>query len=275
MTAESRILDWRPNDEGWKGNTHVLLEDIGDLIEALNVDEDKIHITGFSQGCYLTWSLLCAATHEIASVACLGASADDPWAVEDDVKKCYKNEMSGKPKRAVMYHTGKFDDISPISAGKGMKRKVQAWLEDFEFQFKEYKMKNTMLWPTGVAAEGHCIPATTFYSSQAETGLNDYDWGTYAFLVCADENGGQYYDWGQEVVDFFVANPKPATDTYSETVCDASIQALSLSVLSKWNVNIVIYGFALLGLFSSMMFLCGVNARVKNDFSPVEQNNEL
>lgn len=269
VNAETVILDWRPTDTSWQGNADNVVEDIGALIDVLNVDEKKIHVTGFSQGCYMTWSLLCAATNEIASVACLGASGHDAWAVEDNVESCYKNQMGSKPKRAVMYHTGTFDQISPIQEGRNMNRKVRAWLEDFEYQYKAYRM-------TSPAIAGHCVPMGDFFGSQEESGLNDYDWQIYLAVACSEENGHTNYDWGQEVVDFFVANPKPATDTYSATVCDAdpeSVDLAALFVLTHWHVNIVIYGFAFFGLFSAMMSLC--NSKRKNDFAPVEQNNEL
>jgi len=274
--AESRVMDWRLTDTSWEGHTHILLEDMMTLVELLKADEDKIHVTGFSQGCYLTWSLLCAATDEIASVACLGASGHDVWAVEDGVEQCYKNTMGGKPKRAVMYHTGKFDDISTIQEARNMKRKVKAWLESFEMDFNAYKMLNTLEWyPGGPACEGHCVPVTEVMTSQEESGLNDYDWLNYQYIVCHEENGGSFYDWGQTAVDFFVANPKPVTDSYSETVCDAPTNYnASLFVLTQWHVDIVIYAFALFGIFSSMTFLWG-NASHKNQFTPVEQNNEL
>merc|ERR1719242_1363309 len=152
----------------WVGNTEKLAADIHSFVETLDIDSDRVHVTGFSQGCYLTWALLCYYPEMVASVGCLGASGHDVWPYSDYVSSCY-NDLSGHPQRPILYNTGKFDIVSLIQDSEPMIEKITAYYgDDGPFTFNAYPFANPSEW-----MHGHCIPTESQeLSSVEETGLD-------------------------------------------------------------------------------------------------------
>ena len=49
------------------------------MIVAYAVEPSRVHVTGFSQGAFATWNILCLASDVVCSAAPLSSSGLDPW----------------------------------------------------------------------------------------------------------------------------------------------------------------------------------------------------
>jgi len=186
--------------------------DIRDLVARLGVDTNKVHVTGFSQGGYLTWAALCRASDLIASIAPLASSGHDGWKNlfnGQSVSNCWS---TGGPTnaRAVMYHSGIFDPfyLSTIGEATIQVSRVNTWLgpSALDFETNAHWLSNGLFSVT----QGHCVPNPVILSQQeaAAAGIPASDYtGLYNGQTCVY---GDVYDWGQQVVDFFASHAKDA-----------------------------------------------------------------
>jgi len=186
--------------------------DIRDLVAKLGVDTNKVHVTGFSQGGYLTWATLCRASDLIASIAPLASSGHDGWKNlfnGQSVSNCWSARGPTNP-RAVMYHSGVFDPfyLSTIVEASIQVSRVNTWLgpSAHDFETNAHWLSNGLFSVT----QGHCVPNPVVLSQQeaAAAGIPAQDYhGLYQGQTCVY---GDVYDWGQQVVDFFVSHAKDA-----------------------------------------------------------------
>jgi len=186
--------------------------DIRDLVERLGVDTNKVHVTGFSQGGYLTWAALCRASDLIASIAPLASSGHDGWKNlfnGQSVSNCWSTGGPANP-RAVMYHSGIFDPfyLSTIGEATIQVSRVNTWLgpSALDFETNAHWLSNGLFSVT----QGHCVPNPVILSQQeaAAAGIPASDYtGLYNGQTCVY---GDVYDWGQQVVDFFASHGKDA-----------------------------------------------------------------
>jgi polyhydroxybutyrate depolymerase len=194
-----------------------------DARNAWHTDPRRFHVTGFSQGGFMTWRLLCAHADVIASAApagsCAGYGIELPYVGSLSEVGC---SFTGNQKPAleipILQMHGTLDPIIPYFCGTNLKNAViDAWnlaegatvSEDddhwwkryqspsgntYEFISHNYRSKSWLL-------QGHCIP-----------GSQDLDGGEPGQLL-----GGFGCDhtspfvWGEAVMAFFLAHPKPDT----------------------------------------------------------------
>jgi len=177
-------------------------------MRAYRVNPDRVHFTGFSQGGYMTWRMLCAHAELFASVApaaaCTGTlfpacafSATERPAVEVPV----------------LYMHGRGDNIVAFSCGQGQRDAVVAgwsmttdsvvsmdadhtWTRwrsaggnTFEFIEHGYEAYSRIL-------GGHCFPGSP------DIGTSRF--GTSGFGCDATTP----FDWGETVIAFFEAHPR-------------------------------------------------------------------
>ncbi len=191
-----------------------------DAFAAWHTDPGRFHVSGFSQGGFMTWRLLCKHSDLIASVAaassCAGYGIEIPYLGSLSEVGC---SFTGTDKPAsevpVLQMHGTLDVIIPYYCGTNLKNAViEAWdltetetvSSDGDHSWKRYES------PSGNVVEfishdyrskslvlqGHCMP-----------GSQDLDGGEPGQLLggfgCKDASP---FVWGEAVMKFFVAHPK-------------------------------------------------------------------
>jgi poly(3-hydroxybutyrate) depolymerase len=213
----------------YPGSTWTLADD--DILVAMlqtfarvfRTDPKKTHLTGFSRGGYLTWRLLCEHADLFASVAPAASGAVSGTGCAGLQQLTGVPEVScpfdaavpnGMPAREipVLFLIGRTDAQVPYACSTGIRdRAIAAWslagpvqldgdaqyahdrwsgagvLETFEHSYQ------TVADGPEATVKGHCFPGSTMdpYAPQ------------YA-VPCAPPNA---FNWGAEVLDFFVQHP--------------------------------------------------------------------
>ena len=165
------------------------------LREAFDVDENRLHMTGFSQGSMMTLWFMCEYRDEFASYAPTAAASS---AVCTDVE-------DGIPDLPIMYQHGWYDARADWKDAESFYKKVTTdreykmtldigdryshrteWLspKGNKFVFLSHGYTTSYLW-----GAGHCMPGAPY--------RNVYS--------C---RGNHSYSWGAEVLRFFIENPK-------------------------------------------------------------------
>jgi pimeloyl-ACP methyl ester carboxylesterase len=207
------------------------------VIQAFHVDEKRIHMTGFSEGGFMSWRWFCAHSDLLASVA-VGAAA---WqcgvlanaGLTPPEVGC---ELAGSDVPArdipVLYMQGMQDglvdpacadgwvhsnllpalrlgagtviagDPSFASAAYVRTRYLDPDGVPFEYLQHQYTTDSSFL---GVGLVGHCYPGSTDLTATpaAQTVIPPDQLIPFG---CKDQCD---FDWGQEAIAFFIAHPKP------------------------------------------------------------------
>ena len=194
-------------------NVSKVLTIMNSVKEVFHVMEERVHVTGFSQGSWMTWKFVCDYAGEVASVAPIGFGAGWPVNLSKSPVRINTFDDCFKGKQVdVLYAHGKRDGIVHYSGAlKTVKKIGEEWgMDKSEILFKE----NDYQWvrftnPKGTVFEfisynwessgssflgnvaGHCFP-----------GVGNY-------LGCGKKNP---FHWGDEVVKFFLKHPKEPTN---------------------------------------------------------------
>jgi len=174
------------------------------VITAFDVDRKRVHATGYSQGGQLSWALACEHADVVASIA--------PTEEINRVTDCWKTSKRPARELSVLFAYGKRDSIGGgyeaaqtlvrqfVSAHMLMGPKTIAGAESSKYWRQRWTSANGDVLEfiahdytsTGVGGilDGHCLPMAT-----GDT-----------FVSCSRPVD---YDWGKEVVQFFVAHPLP------------------------------------------------------------------
>lgn len=181
---------------------------------AWKADDKRVHVTGFSQGGYMAWRLLCEHSDVLASVAPGAAGVDKCPADNFNTTCAFTGASVPKAPIDVLFVAGNQDAIVPpsctapqiaavVAAWGGTKTKIDgdgsferdrytgAAGNDFEVLTHDYTTD-----PAGLLAsnKGHCYPGAT-----PKTGT------VWDAVACKPPNS---FAWGQEVLQFFIAHPK-------------------------------------------------------------------
>jgi poly(3-hydroxybutyrate) depolymerase len=168
------------------------------LIEALDLDRDRVHIGGHSNGGYMAWVFVCDHADLIASAAPLGAGA-----TTDEHPSC-DFDVPGHPSQKVdLFLThGRTDEIVPFSTAVAQRDLVvAAWAMTESEVIADEPTYRWTRWtsPQGTVLEflefewfggmlaGHCYP------------------GVSTEVGCGSDTPIHY---GQAALDFYVAHPK-------------------------------------------------------------------
>jgi dienelactone hydrolase len=185
--------------------------------DAFHVNQKRIHMTGMSQGGYMSWRFLCQHTDLFGSVA--PAAAAGAAAITIEVGCTFTGQDVPKGEIDILYMHGIEDAlvnfqnavtlrdavIAHYRMGTGQviasdsthtrTRYSTAGGRVFEFIEHRYLSDSSVL---GVAIRGHCFPG-----SQDQTITLP---GQLMAFGCKPPNS---FTWGEEVVRFFMAHPKP------------------------------------------------------------------
>lgn len=179
---------------------------------ALKTDPKRLHVTGFSQGGYMAWRMICKHSDVIASAA-PGAGGTGSCPTGNLNGSC--DFVTTKPKAIdVLVVAGRKDAIVPISCARAeVQSAIDGWslgqkqvvASDATYERARYAGASNALEvlehdyttdPNGLLAAnaGHCVPGAT-----PMTG------GVWDQLACKGPNA---FAWGAEVIAFFEAHPK-------------------------------------------------------------------
>ena len=194
-------------------NVSKVLAFMNRVKRVFHVMEERVHVTGFSQGSWMTWKFVCDYADEVASVAPIGFGAGWPVNLSKSPVRInvFDDCFNGK-QVDVLYAHGKRDGIVHYSGAlKTVKKIGEEWgMDKSEILLKE----NDYQWvrftnPKGTVFEfisynwessgssflgnvaGHCFP-----------GVGNY-------LGCGKKNP---FHWGEEVVKFFLKHTKESTN---------------------------------------------------------------
>ena len=83
-------------------------------IEAWNIDKNRVHFTGFSQGSMMTWHFVCNYSDLIASAAPIAYHSSS---------LCFGSGKKNPP-ISILYHTGRSDTFASISSARSLEIKL-------------------------------------------------------------------------------------------------------------------------------------------------------
>jgi dienelactone hydrolase len=209
---------WTPNTDDDK--VWAVLED---ALHALVIDPHRVHVTGFSQGGAMSWRMLCKHADVIASAAPIAAA--DGKNLDSNLPPFRLDcafDATTAPSRplSILQMHGTKDGLVPFDKAKLQRDAALAWLglgvatpvgSDanyvhtrytsptgnvvFEFIQHDYEVEPPLL---PVPLGGHCFPGGDDLRHGASSAA--------LFFGCAPPNA---FVWGNVVMDFFVAHPKP------------------------------------------------------------------
>jgi hypothetical protein len=184
---------------------------------AFHVDKRHIHMTGLSQGGYMSWRFLCAHTDVFGSVAPAAAAGAANISIETGCTFTGTSIPTGE--MDILYMHGTMDGLVNFQNAITLRDAVVAYYKMsagvmiagdgtytrtryktasgrvFEFIQHNYLSSSSYL---GVAIKGHCFPGSTDLSITLPNQLMSFG--------C---NPPTSFTWGQEVMNFFKAHPKP------------------------------------------------------------------
>ncbi len=184
----------------------IILDFMEQIIEAFQVDEKRIHVTGFSQGGSVSWWFICNHNDMVASVApvaaagtCIGDEGLDP-----EISILYMNGRRD-PGQNIADAESMIDEVveklsmkdSRVIGGDGTWEQTR-WTNDngtdLDFIWHKYAVQ-----PPAVSI-GHCLPG----------GTDTQGSGTLAPFNATSCVGNKIsLDWGETVLQWFIEHPKP------------------------------------------------------------------
>ena len=185
-------------------------------IAVYGIDPDRVHMTGFSQGGFMTWRFLCGHADVFASVApaaaasnCSGQSACSFTGSEVPSRKLPILYMHGTADHnyipfscaqpqvdAIVSAWGLHDDGVIQSSAMHTRHRWSDGNAILEFVAHDYSSNAQVPFVSASELQGHCFPGSTDPGNQP---------GQLFPFRCQQPAA---FTWGSEVVQFFVAHPR-------------------------------------------------------------------
>lgn len=220
LGAEHGYIVVQPTTDGFSwsaGHEHRIMTGVFDVIDAMDADDARIHVTGFSAGGGATWVIVCEYADVFASAAPAAATGQYLGAAP----VCFGSSPPN-PQLDILYINGLTDPfetmdyvdqlvgkiIADWAMGPGVSiegdgnfdrvRHENANGTAFELLTHTYETDEVVgVPPLGTALGGHCYPGSLDHSVTLPGQLAGYG--------CKGSNGFHY---GQTVLQFFVDHPK-------------------------------------------------------------------
>ncbi|HEX5064039.1 MAG TPA: hypothetical protein VFV99_31885 [Kofleriaceae bacterium] len=190
-------------------------------VAVYHIDSHRIHVTGFSQGGFMTWRFLCAHADVLASVAPGAAATNCPPFLPTPACSFTGAEIPSQQIPVLYMHGTHDDDYVPYSCAQPqVDAMVAAWGLTSNGVIASSSMYRRSRWTSasGTVVEllshdysseaqvplvsqtkllGHCYPGSTDPGNQP---------GQLFSFKCEQTAA---FTWGTEVVAFFQAHPRP------------------------------------------------------------------
>jgi len=224
MLAEVNMTAWVPLQDDPK-----VMDFARRVVKAWHLDEDRIHVTGFSAGGFVALRLLCDHSDFFASAApagagvlqvdeidCLGPQEWVEIAIGEFWGCSFEGDQLPSPEIPILFMNGIHDNLNVYPCAAAQRDAIIAgwqmgnpqvvsedaghtwtrWTNSngtvFEFIEHQYQADEPLL-------GGHCYPGS------ADTDPDNMPEGQFFPFGCADPDT---FAWGQAVMDFFLAHPK-------------------------------------------------------------------
>jgi len=177
---------------------------INSVEKAFQVMSERIHFTGFSQGGYMTWRFVCKYSEKFGSVAPIAHGAGNYISSARPLRIKVMDNCFGSKELDILYAHGSKDATIHFSGAINTVKKIgNEWQlgnakvisnDDNHKRIRFINSKGTKLeflsydWASEYKGLlGHCFP------------------GAKTYLGCGEGNS---INWGEEVLKFFIENPK-------------------------------------------------------------------
>jgi len=197
------LASWSPADDA---KVFAFMQRV---IAVFQVDAKRVHFTGFSQGGAMSWRFFCNYGEHLASAA----PAADCTAVGP--LGCFGGGKPAPPRLPLLYMHGTGDVLVGFSCAEGLRDAVvDAWQlqQDQVVSSDDHHSWTRFVGPEGAHFElvehdyaaaspllgGHCFP-----------GSEDLAGGEPGQLFPFGCTGESAFDWGEIVIAFFIAHPRP------------------------------------------------------------------
>ena len=214
---------WKYSYGTFEDNAALILNFAKEAITDWNIDQKKVHVTGFSEGAVMTWKFICDYGGLIASAAPMSHCAtDQPF-------YCFKNGNISAYELPVLYMHGKKDKTVCFSCTEQLipdllfswKMEKEEVTQEVGYSRTHYKNSNGTVFEfiehdyvalkqldsldsesiiKKVFLGGHCFPGSSDVHRREK--------GQIAGFACS-EPAGSDFNWGETVMEFFIAHPKP------------------------------------------------------------------
>lgn len=197
----------------WHASNDATLVDItAQFRDVFRVDANKIHVTGFSRGSFVTWRLLCDHDELFASAAPSGGGDGTDFSEET----CFSHNRRPSRDLPILFLMGQKDASvgyaslvgirdaavatyqlgNPTTLGSDTTYHHDRWAGSSMATVIETFDHSYVTLPDGPfgSAQGHCIPGSTSDPYAAQ----------YA-IPCKAPNS---FTWGEQVMQFFLEHPK-------------------------------------------------------------------
>jgi len=191
--------NWEYRDD----NASKIFSFMNRVKKVFHVMDERVHVTGFSQGSWMTWRFVCHYAEHLGSVApiAFGAGWPKDYFKEPLLINVFSNCFKGKQVDVLYAHGKKDGTVHYSGALKTVKKIGEDWnLANAEVLFKDEDYQRVRFTNSQGTVlefisynwvrkdlEGHCFP-----------GVGNY-------LGCGRTNS---FHWGDEVVKFFLEHPK-------------------------------------------------------------------
>lgn len=193
---------WSYNESG------AAMNDFMDrMVRAFSVDEDRIHVTGFSMGAAMTFWFLCNHNERLASVSVATGSSADQVRTPDGLRKCIDAiDEDWSPRVPILFMNGVKDPALTEAAAQARTDGIVERLgltggdvvaSGAHFERRHWAGDNGMAFDFvthNYAAEGrlagHCMPGGKVVNA----------------TTCATEDNGLH--WGRISLDWFQNHPR-------------------------------------------------------------------
>ena len=191
--------NWEYKDD----NASKIFSFMNRVKKVFHVMDERVHVTGFSQGSWMTWRFVCHYAEHLGSVApiAFGAGWPKDYFKEPLLINVFSNCFKGKQVDVLYAHGKKDGTVHYSGALKTVKKIGEDWnLANAEVLFKDEDYQRVRFTNSQGTVlefisynwvrkdlEGHCFP-----------GVGNY-------LGCGRTNS---FHWGDEVVKFFLEHPK-------------------------------------------------------------------
>ena len=193
------------NGRSWSSeDDKKVLAVINSVEKTFQVMSERIHFTGFSQGGYMTWRFVCKYSEKFGSVAPIAHGAGYYTSSARPLRIKVMDNCFGANQLDILYAHGSKDVLVHFSGAINTVKKIGS----------EWQLGNAK-----IISEDNNHKRIRFINSKGtKLDFLSYDWsseykgllghcfpGADTYLGCGE---GSSVNWGEEVLEFFMDNPK-------------------------------------------------------------------